>query len=66
MFISVALVVDIGGFLSHAAIVARELGIRCLVNTMHGSRTIKTGDRIRVDGTAGTAGTVEILERAAS
>jgi phosphohistidine swiveling domain-containing protein len=63
MFISVALVVDIGGFLSHAAIVARELGIPCVVNTMHGSRTIKTGDRIRVDGTAGT---VEILERAGS
>ena len=56
-----ALVVDIGGFLSHAAIVARELGIPCVVNTMHGSRTIKTGDRIRVDGNAGT---VEILERA--
>jgi pyruvate,water dikinase len=63
MFISVALVVDIGGFLSHAAIVARELGIPCVVNTMHGSRTIRTGDRIRVDGNAGT---VEILERAGS
>jgi phosphohistidine swiveling domain-containing protein len=61
MFISVALVVDIGGALSHAAIVARELGIPCVVNTIHGSRTIRTGDRIRVDGNAGT---VEILERA--
>ena len=61
MFISVALVVDIGGFLSHAAIVARELGIPCVVNTIHGSRTIRTGDRLRVDGNAGT---VEILERA--
>jgi phosphohistidine swiveling domain-containing protein len=62
MFLSVALVVDIGGFLSHAAIVARELGIPCVVNTIHGSRTIRTGDRLRVDGTTGT---VEILERAA-
>jgi pyruvate,water dikinase len=61
MFISVALVVDIGGFLSHAAIVARELGIPCVVNTIHGSRTIRTGDHIRVDGGAGT---VEILKRA--
>jgi phosphohistidine swiveling domain-containing protein len=61
MFISVALVVDIGGALSHAAIVARELGIPCVVNTIHGSRTIRTGDRLRVDGNAGT---VEILERA--
>jgi 23S rRNA pseudouridine2605 synthase len=57
MFISVALVVDIGGFLSHAAIVARELGIPCVVNTMHGSRTIRTGDRIRVDGTEASAST---------
>jgi pyruvate,water dikinase len=63
MFISQALVVDIGGFLSHAAIVARELGIPCVVNTIHGSRTIRTGDRLRVDGGAGT---VEILERSAS
>jgi pyruvate,water dikinase len=62
MFISVALVVDIGGALSHAAIVARELGIPCVVNTIHGSRSIRTGDRLRVDGNAGT---VEILERAA-
>jgi pyruvate,water dikinase len=61
MFISTALVVDIGGALSHAAIVARELGIPCVVNTINGSRLIRTGDRLRVDGNAGT---VEILERA--
>jgi pyruvate,water dikinase len=62
MFISAALVVDIGGALSHAAIVARELGIPCVVNTGHGSRAIRSGDRLRVDGTAGT---VEIVERVA-
>ena len=60
MFISSALVVDIGGALSHAAIVARELGIPCVVNTQDGSRRLHSGDRIRVDGAAGT---VEILER---
>jgi rifampicin phosphotransferase len=62
MFISTALVVDIGGALSHAAIVARELGIPCVVNTGHGSRVIRSGDRLRVDGSTGT---VEILDRAA-
>lgn len=62
MFISSALVVDIGGSLSHAAVVARELGIPCVVNTLHGSRVLRTGDRVRVDGGAGT---VEILKRAA-
>jgi pyruvate,water dikinase len=58
MFLSAALVVDIGGALSHAAVVARELGIPCVVNTRHGSRTLHTGDRVRVDGTTGT---VEVL-----
>jgi pyruvate,water dikinase len=60
MFISSALVVDIGGPLSHAAVVARELAIPCVVNTRHGSRVLRTGDRVRVDGDAGT---VEVLER---
>jgi pyruvate,water dikinase len=62
MFVSAALVVDIGGALSHAAVVARELGIPCIVGTRHGATTIQTGDLVRVDGTAGT---VEILRRAA-
>jgi pyruvate,water dikinase len=62
MFISAALVVDIGGALSHAAIVARELAVPCVVDTKTGSRTIRTGDRCRVDGTHGT---ITILERAA-
>lgn len=61
MFISTALVVDIGGALSHCAVVARELGIPCVVNTRSGSRQLRTGDRVRVDGTLGT---VEILARA--
>lgn len=61
MFVSAALVVDIGGALSHAAVVARELGLPCVVNTRVGTSVIGTGDRIRVDGGRGT---VEILERA--
>jgi rifampicin phosphotransferase len=60
MFVSSALVVDIGSALSHAAVVARELGLPCVVNTREGTRLLRTGDRVRVDGTAGT---VEILER---
>ena len=60
MFISSGLVVDIGGALSHAAIVARELGIPCVVNTQDGSRRLFTGDLIRVDGSLGS---IEILER---
>jgi pyruvate,water dikinase len=60
MFVAAALVVDIGSTLSHAAVVARELGLPCVVNTGSGTTTLRTGDRVRVDGTAGT---VELLGR---
>jgi rifampicin phosphotransferase len=60
MFISAALVVDIGGALSHAAVVARELDLPCVVNTRIGTSVIHTGDRVRVDGTSGK---VTILQR---
>jgi len=58
MFTSSALVVDIGGLLSHAAVVARELGVPCVMGTGDGTRRIATGDWCRVDGGAGT---LEIL-----
>jgi pyruvate,water dikinase len=61
MFVSRALVVDIGGPISHAAVVARELGIPCVVNTKVGSRVLKTGDWCRVDGATGT---VDVLRPA--
>jgi phosphohistidine swiveling domain-containing protein len=61
MFIAGALVVDIGGMISHAAVVARELELPCVVNTRTGTRVLRDGDRVRVDGTAGT---VEVLQRA--
>jgi phosphohistidine swiveling domain-containing protein len=58
MFISSGLVMDLGGPISHAAVVARELGLPCVVNTRTGTQMIRTGDRVRVDGEQGT---VEIL-----
>jgi pyruvate,water dikinase len=60
MFLSSALIVDIGGPLSHAAVVARELGVPCVVNTRTGSSVLHTGDLVRVDGNTGS---VEILDR---
>ena len=50
---------DIGGVMSHAAIVCREYGVPAVVGTGRATSSIKTGQRIRVDGTAGT---VVILE----
>jgi pyruvate,water dikinase len=52
--VAAAVVIDIGGSLSHGAIVARELGIPCVINTMDGSRRLRTGDRVTVDGGAGS------------
>lgn len=54
MFLAGALVVDIGGLMSHAAVVARELGIPCVMNTGNGTSALRTGDRVVVDGTSGT------------
>ena len=49
-----AVVVDVGGQLSHAVIVSRELGLPCVVSATGASRTIPDGSLIEVDGTAGT------------
>ena len=56
-----AVVTDLGGPLSHAAIVLREYGVPSVVNVKSGTRQLRTGDRVRVDGGAGR---VHILERA--
>lgn len=49
----VGLVTDVGAPLSHAVIVARELGIPAVVSCQSASSQIHTGDLIRVDGTLG-------------
>jgi phosphoenolpyruvate synthase/pyruvate phosphate dikinase len=47
-------VVDRGGTLSHACIVGREFNIPVVINTFEGTRKIKSGMKIRVNGTEGT------------
>jgi rifampicin phosphotransferase len=56
-----AVVTDVGAPLSHAAIVARELGIPAVVGCGNATMRLHTGDRIRVDGSHGT---VEVLHQA--
>jgi len=56
-----AIVTDEGGVTCHAAIVARELGIPCVIATHSATRRIRTGDEIEVD--IGT-GEVRIIKRA--
>jgi pyruvate,water dikinase len=48
-----AAVSDIGGSMSHAAIVAREYGLPAVVGTGNATSMIKDGQRIRVDGGRG-------------
>ena len=48
-----AIVVERGSLLSHSAIVARELGIPCVVALKGAMTWLKTGDRVEVDGGTG-------------
>jgi pyruvate,water dikinase len=61
MCLAGAMVINIGGAMSHGAIVARELGVPTVISTGDGTRRLRTGDRVRVDAAAGT---VHLLERA--
>lgn len=58
-----AVITDVGAPLSHAAIVARELGIPAVVGTSNATTRLNTGDRVLVDGGQGV---VQILESAYS
>ena len=49
-----AIVTDIGGPLSHSSIVAREYGIPAVMATHTATRTIRSGQMVTVDGSAGT------------
>lgn len=51
--IAAAAVVERGGMLSHAAIVAREVGIPVVVEVAHASSTFVDGEEVRVDGDTG-------------
>jgi len=56
-----AVVLDSGGTMCHAAIIAREAGVPAVVGTRFATRIIKSGDIIRVDGNTGI---VKIIKRA--
>ena len=51
--LAAAVITDVGAPLSHAAIVARELGIPAVVGCGSATTCLRTGDRVRVDGGRG-------------
>ena len=63
MVVASGLIIDVGGPVSHGAIVARELGVPCVINTGNGSQVLQTGQQVRVNGTTGI---VEIMNAVAA
>ena len=59
VFVAIAgLVTEVGGLMTHGAVIAREYGLPAVVGVEHATRLIRDGQRIRVNGTDGY---VEIL-----
>ncbi len=59
LFVAIkGLVTEVGGLMTHGAVIAREYGLPAVVGVQHATRLIRDGQRIRVHGTAGY---VEIL-----
>ncbi len=56
-----ALVMEVGGLMTHGSVVAREYGIPAVVGVIDATQRIETGQRIRVDGYQGI---VQVLEGA--
>ncbi len=55
LFLAAAgLVTEVGGLITHGAVVAREYGIPAVVGVRDATTRLHTGDRVRVDGTAGS------------
>ncbi|MDV7101230.1 PEP-utilizing enzyme [Gordonia amicalis] len=49
-----------GGVMSHAAVVAREFGVACVVDTQVAASRIPDGALVEVDGSAGTITVLEV------
>ena len=59
LFVAIAgLVTEVGGLMTHGAVIAREYGLTAVVGVDHATQRIQDGQRIRVDGTRGF---VEVL-----
>jgi pyruvate,water dikinase len=59
LFVAIAgLVTEVGGLMTHGAVIAREYGLPAVVGVVHATQLIRDGQRIRVNGTDGF---VEIL-----
>jgi len=53
MRLAAAIITDMGGLTSHAAIVSREMNIPCVIGTKIATKVLKDGDKVSVDAAAG-------------
>jgi pyruvate,water dikinase len=58
--VAAGVVTELGGPLSHAALIAREYGVPAVVNVQGVMQVIKTGDRLRIDGDRGTVERLDV------
>ena len=59
LFVSIAgLVTEVGGLMTHGAVIAREYGLPAVVGVERATQLIRDGQRIRVDATGGV---IELL-----
>ncbi|PZC85674.1 hypothetical protein B5X24_HaOG215944 [Helicoverpa armigera] len=56
------IVTELGGLVSHGAVIAREYGLPCIVGAAYATDIFKTGDLVRLSGTKGLIEKVEVAE----
>jgi pyruvate,water dikinase len=62
LFVAITgLVTEVGGLMTHGAVIAREYGLPAVVGVEHATQLIQDGQRIRVNGTDGY---IEVLPAA--
>ncbi len=61
------LITEVGGLISHGAVIAREYGLPAVLDVQGATEVIKTGQVVEVDGTNGTVRILrtETMSRAA-
>ena len=51
---------EVGGLMTHGSVVAREYGIPAIVGVHQATQRLRTGQRIRVDGSAGLIAVLDV------
>ena len=59
------LVMEVGGIISHGAVVAREYGIPAVIGVKHATRILRDGEMLQVDGGTGEVRRLEAGKAAA-